>query len=461
MQQNHKGKQKKKTLVNVLDNEQLIIMPTMPQEQLKQYITKYSDSENTAKLAKDKNFEGLSAALVHGMAYSMVAPNDMFNGKFTSKNSTNDYTLNGKPLHNHSLKMKKITGQVTGKNIKHKINTKLGIQSNEKVFLFNSGFWVVIGNIRNVDTISLSNRLAKSISTIGVSTSGLIYSHESIVYHRVLLEFIQEHILATSLSTGVDTILDHISIYDIDTLILGLITCLSPDGYDSILLCKNQYGKDNEQIECDYVARTKLQPASLTYTSKPLDNKQKIIMGAGKGEVTLEDVALYKENMVVNTNIKIANDITLSLTVPTISKYLSMGETWILRLNDMVNSALGKDSEDEERDVFLQELNNSLALNWYNHWVTDIDLGDGSFITGDSDIVEALDSLSADDDIGLEILEKIHKFIDVHSISIAGVATFTCPNCKKDLDEKSRKEAFEYIIPINTLQLFLAISTRN
>ena len=457
MRQNHKDKRRTKSMVKILDNDNLVIMPTLPQEKLKHYIIKYSDKNTIKRLTDNEDYEALSSSIIHAMSYSMVAPNDVFKGKFTTMTATNDYSLNGKPLHNHSLEMKKTTGRITGKNIKYKVNSKLGIQSNEKVYLWNTGCWVVIGNIRNVDIISLSTRLAKSLSVIGTSTTGLIYSHESIIYHKVLLQFIEEHILATNLDTGVDDILTHISIYDLDSLIVGLITCLKPEGYDSLLLCKNQYDKNNETMVCDYVARTKLQPSTLIYTSKPLSNKQKTIIGSPN--VTLEDLELYKEELTTFDTVKIIDDVEISMHVPTIMDYLSMGDSWILRLNDMVNSALGKESEDIDRDTFLEELNNSLSLNWYNHWVTHIQLDKDSYIEGKLDIVEALDTLSADIDIALPILEAISKFIDNNSISIAGVATFTCPTCKKKINEKDKKKDFEFITPINTLQLFLATST--
>ena len=147
--------------------------------------------------------------------------------------------------------------------------------------------------------------------------------------------------------------------------------------------------------------------------------------------------------------------------MPSVDDCLSAGESWVLRLNDMVNEALGKEATDGDRDMYLEQLNNALSLNWYNHWVEEIMLDGDSYINGKLDIVEALDTISAEVNIALPILEAINSFINEHSISIAGVATFTCPKCKKKLNSDETPKNFEHITPINTLQLFLATSTRN
>ena len=123
----------------------------------------------------------------------------------------------------------------------------------------------------------------------------------------------------------------------------------------------------------------------------------------------------------------------------------------------MVNAALSINASQNARNQYVNEQGAATELRQYAHWIDNIIYGDNVQFENRADMEQALDALSADNVARDEILEAVRKFISESTLTMVGIPTYTCPNCKGHNVDDSTGEPFKGIIPLNVYRTFFLL----
>ena len=205
--------------------------------------------------------------------------------------------------------------------------------------LWNSGFWITITPPQQRDLINLEIQLTKEELFLGRSTQNFIYSNYSVIYTKIISEFILRNVKESTLSVPAgESLLKYISVNDLYPMILGMLNCLYPDGLGVGIFCSNnlKIGDNNEPL-CQYhasimadpikmlmVDRERLTPEMLEQMSKRLPNS-----------VTANQAKEYQERLThsLDNVIKLDNnvdlDVSIRFKVPSLEDNITLGHKWV------------------------------------------------------------------------------------------------------------------------------------
>ncbi len=85
------------------------------------------------------------------------------------------------------------TGTMTGSAAIAKFSSAMGIGESTHVPLWHSGIWVTIKPPKDTDVINLEIALANNQIKLGRDTNTLVYSNYSVVFNRIITDFIITH----------------------------------------------------------------------------------------------------------------------------------------------------------------------------------------------------------------------------------------------------------------------------
>ncbi len=371
-------------------------------------------------------------------------------------------------IRNIDIKSKK-KGKVTGKIAGMKAYSFLGLGGIMQIPLWHSGFWITLGNISSTDIVNLNYKLADNTVNLGRDTNGLIFSNDSVIFNRIILEFILDHMIDSTLDLdGVD-IRTVIKTPDISLLALGLISAMQPNGFNVLLSCRNSLTptEDHESVECGYTISALLDPKKiLMVDKKALSDENKLHMTKRTSNAyLLEDVETYQKSIsrisdkdfTVEHNGK---ELKLTLTIPSMLDYINSGELWIENIKDTVNATIGEEANDLVRQGRYSEMYTQTVLNTYGHYIKRLYVSDDEYIEGgDLELVNVLNTYALDSDLALKIMNVIKDYINSSVIAMVGTNVYVCPKCKKDNEDSNTIDAFKEIVPLDILKVFFDLST--
>ena len=379
----------------------------------------------------------------------------------------NDINYSDKKLNitRHAVKAK---GALTGASAIAKFASKLAIGEYTSVPLWHSGFWATIRPPYDDDVVNLESALAGNEIRLGRDTSTLVYSNYSVVYNRILSDFIVSHITTTSLDLPNDaSILDHISVQDYYPLLLGLITSMNPKGYTFIKNCINTVVLNEDKTpKCDYSVTGTVNPMNMLRVDRKALSKKMLeqMSKRSPNSVSLDEVKEYQLGLNKTNNksynLKTSNGsiIKITLGAPSMSDYVDNGEAWINNIIDKTERLFTDADSDDRKNEKVQDTLNAIILGVYNIFVKKIETDDGDFVEDRELINDVLDMLSSENSLLKEYLDIVRQYIDGSAIAIVATSAFTCPKCKSE-QEVSTSKVFESFIPINALEHFFVIST--
>lgn len=379
----------------------------------------------------------------------------------------NDINYSDKKL-NISKHVVKAKGALTGASAIAKFASKLAIGEYTSVPLWHSGFWVTIRPPYDDDIVNLETALAGNEIRLGRDTSTLIYSNYSVVYNRILTDFISSHIISTSLDLPNDVnIMDHISVQDYYPMLLGLITSMNPKGYTFIKNCINTIELNEDKTpKCDYSVTGTVNPMNMlrvdrkALTDKMLQQMSKRVPSS----ISIDEVKEYQlgiTRMADKTyDIKTSNGTIIKFTIgaPSMSDYIDNGEAWINSIINKTEQLFTDADSDERKNEKVQDTLNAIILGVYNVFVKKIETDDGDFVEERDLINDVLNMLSSENTLLKEYLEVVKQHIDNSAIAIIATRAYVCPKCGSK-QEVSTSKPFDKFIPINALEHFFVIGT--
>ncbi len=450
------------------DEQKLIVVPSGIYKEVKTLAEAVSiiTEDNAEKYLNNDDKIALDIA-VNGL--NNTAPKGAFDEQIDTETWSQNLKVDDKTIGLRELKIKtdNFKGVLSGNKALAKLNTFLGLSNEVQITLWHSGFHITLGVLSESDIVDLSTRLAKQKIELGKNTNGLVFSNDNVLYTRIILEFVLEHIENTSLMlTDEDDIRDYILAPDIYNLAIGVLRSIEPSGFKISRTCRNAIQFDeNTKPKCNFTLTATLNLDNVTYVDKDnmsTEHKQ-FLTKRSPNSVTKEEVIEYQNTLKVLQTKDIVIDlngknIILTLQVPNVLDNIEAGEMWISDITTSVEAQLANidDVTENKRISMLSKMSKATLLNRYLHYVKSITLED-SIIRDKPTISEALNRMVSNDITYKTVAIAIMEFVDSQVISVIGLPQYACPNCKEEYDILQGN--FKEIIPLNIYHTFLEICT--
>lgn len=424
--------------------------------------------EYVAKLPQDT----AATFALNTLADGSTIVNDVLVDSFKNKDNefVNTIEFGGKKLQTRPISIKTNT-KLTQESSVARIYALLGVGEVVQVPLWHSGFWITIKPIKQKDFINLYNSLSSQTTKLGRETNSLIYSNYSVVFIRILVEFILAHITEHTIKINDDeTILDYIKVQDLYPMVNGLLAAMYPRGIDIVKCCVNSTKLDPESNKplCDYSLTAKVDSKKLLWVNRRALDKYMISQMSKRtsASVSTSEVKEY-QNRVKKNQVDIESTsmsgikIRLTLKTPNLREYIDQGEKWVNDLISDVEKLYTPQDTDSEKISKLTDAILTSRLNTYNGYIDKVtfiasDNTETTFNTSDG-VREALDTISNDQDLFLDIIKKIGEFYTNNSIAIVATPNFVCPKCNSSQEDGSQNKTFTEFIPLNVIDNFFVL----
>lgn len=349
---------------------------------------------------------------------------------------------------------------LTGDRAISRINTLMGTGALLQTPLWHSGFWLWLKPPTNSQLLDLEEMISAEKIRLGRDKNGLTFSNSAVYIVQILSNFIIGQIYDSTLAdSDVNTILSKIKITDWFRLVHTLAVTIYPNGYSMSIPC-------TADIEsCQHVEKVHANLAKMFWNDRcALTDEQRKHMSNRKGTMKTEDVLKYATSgrFATDSLVSITDDIKIRLHVPSIADYLQSGVTWVDGIVEAVEQMFDDRTIDATaRERIIERHAQSTVLREYEHWVKQVELGNGEEIISDAaDISRTLEALSAIPENGRAFREGISKYIDQVTISVIAVPRFKCPKCGKHNNEGQTFERHPFLVPLDPVKLFFTLRDR-
>lgn len=408
-------------------------------------------------LVLQNNFQSLSKTNLRNVYSDKLNKNPK---DFVNNLEFGETRLNPRPL-NFNTK-----GKLSNESAIARFYAFLGTGEVVQVPLWHSGFWVTLRPIKQKDFINLTIALNNNIIELGRSTNALIYSNYSVVFIRIVTDFIINNIVDTTMILKPeDDIRTYIKTQDLYPLINGIISAMYPKGIKVYKSCYNtfQLNKDNKPV-CDFFAEATVDPKKLLWVDKrALTQKQLAHMSRKQPKtVSVAEVLEYQQSLeaLKPKEVKIVvnkeNDGWVKFTIcsPNLLDYVTIGEQWVTDLIKDTETLFTKEDSQETKSSIIEDMVGASKSNIYNSYIKAIESSDGNKYTTTEEIISLLDVLSSDLNTHNELIKEISNYLNSCVIAIIATPNFVCPKCKESQMDTNSKDTFKEFIPLNLLENF-------
>lgn len=339
----------------------------------------------------------------------------------------------------------------------------LGLGTLFQVPLWHSGIWVTFKPPAESEIIELNRILNNDKILFGRYTYGLVFSNVSAYTVDRLTDFVLAHVYdITAKADGInmENLKTHISCQDIPSLLWGFVCTMYPRGFKYRRACISDPEK------CNHILEDTLNISKLQWTNvNALSDWQKTFMsGRQSKNKDLASIARYKEELgqIQSKKIEINkgedNAINIIIKTPSLGEYIDAGHNWIGDIVNTVQKALGKDSNDKDKNELITRYGQASAMRQYSHWVESIEY-DTNVIDDRETIEITLDMLSSDDEVRGAFIQGVSDYINASTISVIGIPVYECPKCS-EVQEINTTGEFKNILPLDVIQLFFGLLTQ-
>lgn len=383
----------------------------------------------------------------------------------------NDIEFGDKKLNTRTVDLK-VKEKVSTATAVARFNSFIGVGEVIQVPLWHSGFWVTIRPIKQKDFVNLNVALNSNAIDLGRSTSALIYSNYSVVFIRIVTDFIIDNIVDTTLKLDEgEDIRKYIKTQDLYPLINGLLTAMYPKGIDITKTCVNglKYGDNNKPL-CDSVITGRVDTKKLLWVNRAiLTNKQLSHMTNKQTKsVTLPEVIEYQNTLKVTkaktVTIPVTEDnnkwVKFTILTPNLLDYVNIGEQWVNDIITFTQELFIKDDNDDVKNTKINDVVLASRMNMYNSYINKIETSDGVVLEETDDITSILDVLSQDEKMYNTLLDEISNYVEESVIAIVATPNYVCPKCETEQNKENSKmnKVFKEFIPLNLLENFFDLS---
>lgn len=359
-----------------------------------------------------------------------------------------------------------VRGETTGNVAIAKINSILNIGEITQVPLWHSGFWVTFKSPTQKALINLDLAIANSQITLGRDTNTLIFSNYQVVFNRIIIEFLLDHITAYTIKLPEDKQLeDFILIQDYYPLILGLLSSMYPNGIFNTRGCANVAKVNDEgSPACDYVINSTLDPKKLLWVNRKALTKPMLehMSNRRTTSVSAESVIEYQKSVAQlldrELDLETENGVPVKIlfSSPTLAEYTDRGEYWVNEIIQETESLFSEgDTADKKNEKILDMMSTKL-LGVYNTYVKEIKVQD-LVVKDQQTIEETLATIGIEEKILESFFKSVAKYITESAIAMVAIPSYICPKCGVDHSE-GRAGVFKSFIPLNLVEHFFVLS---
>jgi len=361
-------------------------------------------------------------------------------------------------------------GHLTGADAIAAFTSRLNIGKHASVTLWHSGFTLLLAPPKESEIINLQFNISKQEHRLGMETSNMIYSNYGVVSNKLIVDFIMDHIVASSLELPAgESYLDYIKTSDLNQLEMGMISCMRSGKYPVTMTCGNslELNEDNKPM-CNFTATTDIYPENALWVNRSILTTELLahVSKTSAGSHTAESVISYQDKLEVNSMKSYTagegdSEITIDVQTPTLRDYLDSGSMWVNKVIADTEAIIVDGDTEEQRDNKLEVMINSSMLNRYNSYIKRISIGD-VYVSDADTVIDVLTTLSSESAVVADVFESITSYINQAYISIVATYNYDCPKCADAGREQAYTEGevkgFKEFIPINVAEHFFAHS---
>lgn len=373
------------------------------------------------------------------------------------------------------------TGPMRGAKAVSQVKAMLGLGNMVRVPLWHSGFWVTLNTPSEAEVVDLYRILSSDKITIGRQTHGLAFSNLSGIITETLVDFVLAHVELHSIQVPSDKdtknfLKSMILVQDTPLLIWGIASTMFPRGFEYTRQCIST-------DSCKGTIQEMLDVRRLLFVDRTsLNNDQLAHMTKAKSpvSVTVDEVKKYQDSIsrLQHSETKVLEgiqnrkgncDMYITLSSPSISRYIESTNKWVDQIEKMANEASGLNT-DSEKEAYMEGQVRATKARQYVHWIKSIkyiNRLDGSdeefesFVNDFNDIEELASSVfSLDTNIVDRITKEVTNYISYSTIALIGIPTYDCPVCKKTQNVPNRLPRFTNFIPLDVTMLFFRLLVR-
>lgn len=400
--------------------------------------------------------EAAMHAQVHGhFEEATRRPNSMWRNSVRAENEN---------LHLARPKFEKSEGQqLSGQAAVMRMQALVGLGSHARVPLWYTGLWVTMRAPTEAALLELERRLAHEKVTFGRQSGGLAYSNSMSYLMNHLVDFALAHVIeATCKYSETAELKDIILQPDAEALIHGLLCTMYPNGYPYRQPCVINPSK------CTHVIEALISLPRLAWTDQMrLTAWQGRQMTRKTAKFTAEEIKRYQgEHALLDSrNVTLSDSVSMTLTIPTIAKYVEVGTSWIDSIVEKIERTFGKTASPQERAKLINDHARITSLCQYAHWVEKLVLKEAdestATIVDPSAIMETLAVMAGATDVSSSFYEGIRKFIDDSALTVFAVPKTPCPKCSpNDQPIEPEDSRHPYLIPLDLVNVFSTLRAR-
>lgn len=448
--------------------EDTILFPTSTYKSITKLIEAISEIDDDKFSEEYSTQQALSTGVTIESMRTTTAKNifgDNINEKIDK--IVNCIKYSDKDLNLRALKVGHKEGTLTGQTAVARFTSLLGIGEVIQLPLWHSGFWITIKPPKGNELINLEMALGNNEILLGRETNTLVYSNYSVVFNRIVVNFILEHLVSSSLKIPAgEDIRSYISTQDLYPMVLGLLTTMYPDGINVTRSCFNNSKLDEEKKpKCDFVVSAKLDTKKLLWLDRQKISKSMLetMSKRNPDSVSVNEAKDYKlsiaslSDKVIDLTTTNGTLINITLSIPSLDKYILNGEEWVQQVISKSEELFSDADSSEVKNNKVNEILMSVIFGIYNVFVTEIN-DQGSIINDKDTINDILGVISSDYDLFKTFIKEVENYITKSAIAIVATQNYTCPKCKTDQTSASVDKRFEEFIPLNILETFFDLS---
>lgn len=357
----------------------------------------------------------------------------------------------------------------------------LGLTHTIRVPMWHSGFWMSLRAPDDGALLELNRRITETKIELGRRTVGMAYSNHLVFTMQHMVDFIMDHLYATTLlpdtlAKANNDIRNLISALDIPMMVWGMACLIWPRGFNYTRPIFSKDGIATNNVE----GVVNIAKMMLEDTASFTDWQRRHMTKKFGASVTWDELQKYRSEFSRGfpreEHLKMGSaTVSFRLRVPTVAQFLKSGVKWVDSIVAIVDQAFGIQPDEDARNNYILEQSKAFYMRQYAHWVERITAYNGpvddegtrsNFVEDEEEIDKLLDTLSTQDTLREGYYEMIRKYMEDSTVAIIAV-----PRAEGDeMDKERTRKLPRYphwisIDPVSTFFILLGqkvgfISTR-
>jgi hypothetical protein len=323
-------------------------------------------------------------------------------------------------LKNMTLKLDKTFGGAEVQGRKAKMMIRANNKNIKKVYLYNSGFNIVLRAPSLLEVNLVYNQLEDAMNTYGRIMGAIFYMYSDAKTKEILWDFVEKLVVNSNFDNWEqpNALRETVSLVDFPLILLNIGTLIFKQGFDFNHICGNEACRHSVTELID------LKLLQLTDFSKVSFERLRWFSASTK--VTKTDIETYRSELsFLSDTFVVGDNINVNRKVPTIGEYLDSG----IAFNDTMARAIHDIRDSTMVDQYLRYNYCQIFMPWISSIEFLTENGEVSFkVTERDDIQVALDEIQKSGDHEL-FIEKMEAFMQNAIITHIGYLSKPCERC--------------------------------